>query len=96
MEVLAGAKDVTREADLRRLLTRFPLLHFEVPTDFDGAVHIYRECRRAGVTPHGVIDCMIATVALRHGASVLAHDVDLARIAAVLGLRLDDASLHDV
>ncbi len=93
MEVLAGAKDDAREADLRRLLGRFSLLPFETPTDFDGAVQIYRKCRRAGITPRGLIDCMIATVAVRHGASLLAHDVDLARIAVVLGLTLDDASL---
>jgi predicted nucleic acid-binding protein len=93
MEVLAGAKDDAREADLRRLLRRFALLPFEAPTDFDGAIHVYRKCRRSGITPRGLLDCVIATVALRHGATLLAHDVDLARIAAVLGLQLDDASL---
>ncbi len=93
MEVLSGAKDDARELDLRRLLRRFAFLPFESPTDFDGAVQVYRRCRRSGITPRGLIDCMIATVALRHGATLLAHDVDLARIAGVLGLQLDDASL---
>lgn len=45
MEVLAGARDDQREADLRRLLPRFHLLRFDPVSDFDAAVHIYRRCR---------------------------------------------------
>jgi predicted nucleic acid-binding protein len=37
---------------------------------------------------------MIAAVALRTHATLLAHDVDFARIAHVLDLTLDAASLH--
>jgi predicted nucleic acid-binding protein len=92
-EVLAGARDDRRERDLRRLLERFELLRFEAAVDFDGAVHVYRQCRRAGVTPRGLIDCMIAAVALRHDAALLAHDIDLVRIATVMPLSLDDATL---
>lgn len=91
-EVLAGARSDQREQDLRRLLGRFPLLAFDPATDFDGAVRVYRRCRRAGVTPRGLLDCMIAAVAMRHGASVLAHDADLARIAEVMELELDGAT----
>jgi hypothetical protein len=40
-----------------------------------------------------LIACIFATVALRHGATLLAHDVGLARIADVLNLPLDDALL---
>jgi predicted nucleic acid-binding protein len=94
MEVLAGARDDTRENELRRLLARFELLEFDATIDFDGAVRIYRRCRRAGVTPSGIVDCMIATVALRNGAELLSHDADLARVADVVGLGLDSASLR--
>jgi len=93
-EVAAGARDDRREQQLRRLLARCELLRFEAVTDFDGAVHIYRECRRHGVTPRGLLDCMIAAVALRHGADLLAFDADLARIATVMPLSLDEASLR--
>ncbi|HET9690885.1 MAG TPA: PIN domain nuclease [Acidimicrobiales bacterium] len=89
MEVTAGARTSQREHDLRRLLGRFHLLPFEVPTDFDGATGVYRTCRRAGVTPRGLIDCMIAAVALRHGASLLQFDSDLAQVARVMHLPLD-------
>ncbi|HEU0101875.1 MAG TPA: PIN domain nuclease [Mycobacteriales bacterium] len=94
MEVLAGARSERRESDLRRLLLRFELLAFDAVGDFDAAVLIYRRCRQAGVTPRGLIDCMIAAVAWRMGATLLAHDADLSRIAAVVGLELDDASLR--
>jgi predicted nucleic acid-binding protein len=94
MEVLAGARDERREADLRRLLQRFELLSFDAVTDFDGAVKIYRRCRAAGVTPRGMLDCMIAAVAWRRGATLLAHDVDMDRVAQVTEIELDDASLR--
>ena len=94
MEVAAGARDDRREADLRRLLLRFELLSFDVVADFDGAVRIYRRCRSAGITPRGMIDCMIASVAWRRGAALLAHDSDLDQVARVVGLETDDGSLR--
>jgi predicted nucleic acid-binding protein len=94
MEVLAGARDDRREASLRRLLLRFELLRFDVAADFQGAVRIYRRCRAAAITPRGLVDCMIAAVAWRTGASLLANDADLHRVARVVGIDLDDASLR--
>jgi predicted nucleic acid-binding protein len=93
-EVLAGARDEQREADLRRLLRRFELLSFEVVSDFDGAVRIYRRCRAAGVTPRGMLDCMIAAVAWRRSATLLAHDADMDRIARVIQIGVDSASIR--
>lgn len=94
MEVLAGARDEQREGDLRRLLARFQLLSFDTVTDFDGAVRIYRRCRTAGVTPRGMLDCMIAAVAWRTGATLLSHDADMDRVARVIDIELDEASLR--
>lgn len=94
MEVLAGARDAARERDLRRLLARFPLLLFRPASHFDGAVTTYLTCRRRGITPRGLIDCMIAAVAQSEGAALLAHDRDLARIAEVMELLLDPATLR--
>ena len=89
MEVAAGARTTGREADLRRLLGRFELLPFHSPSDFDAATKIYRICRQAGVTPRGLLDCMIAAVALRSDASLLTADADLVRVARIMDLRLD-------
>lgn len=94
MEVTAGARSDAREADLRRLLLRFDLLHFDAVTDFAAAARIYRRCRQAGVTPRGMIDCMIAAVAWRQNAVLLSWDADMDRVARVIGLELDEASLR--
>lgn len=93
MEVLAGARTQAREDDLRRLLLRFQLLAVEPVADFDAAVTIYRTCRSQGITPRGLLDCLIAAVAWRRGASMLSWDADLARVAGVIGIDLDPVSL---
>ncbi|MGZ8752157.1 MAG: type II toxin-antitoxin system VapC family toxin [Acidimicrobiia bacterium] len=92
MEVLCGARSDERERDLHRLLLRVDLLRFDPGVDFDAAARIYRTCRREGVTPRGLIDCMIAAVAHRSGAALLAFDTDLDRIADVIGIEVDEAS----
>ena len=94
MEVLAGARSDAREEDLRRLLLSFGFVPFDAVTDFDAAARIYRRCRQAGVTPRGIVDCMIAAVAYRRGAALLSWDVDLDRVAQVIGVELDEASLR--
>jgi hypothetical protein len=94
MEVVAGARDDGRENDLRRLLLRFRLRHFDAASDFDAAARIYRRCRRARITPRDLTDCMIAAVAWRQGDSLLSYDADLGRVAGVIGLTLDEASLR--
>ena len=94
MEVLAGARDDQREAALRRLLLRFELLAFDAAADFEAAARIYRRCRGDGVTPRGMVDCLIASVARRHDATLLAQDADLSRVAQVVGIKLDKASLR--
>jgi len=92
MEVLAGARDDRREAQLRGLLLRCDLLVFDPIADFDSAARIYRRCRAAGVTPRGMIDCMIAAVAWRFEATLLAQDADLHRVTSVVGIAMDEAS----
>lgn len=88
MEVLAGARDESRQEDLRRLLTSFRWLPADPVADFEGAARIYRACRSAGVTPRGLIDCMIANIAIRTGSALLASDHDFGEIARVMPLRL--------
>lgn len=94
MEVLAGARSDARAADLRRLLLSFGFLPFDAVTDFDAAARIYRRCRQAGVTPRGMVDCLIVAVAHRSGAALLSWDVDMDRVARVIGVQLDEASLR--
>lgn len=92
MEVLAGARSEQRVVDLRRLLLRCHLLAFDAASDFEAGAQIYRRCRRTGVTPRGLVDCLVAAVAWRHSASVLATDADLLRIADIMDIDVDAAS----
>jgi predicted nucleic acid-binding protein len=93
MELLNGSRPGRLEAE-RRLLRRFTWLPFRAAADFEGATAIDRRCRSQGVTPRGTVDCMIAAVALRNDAVVLSADADLVRIARVMGIRLDPASVE--
>lgn len=93
MEVLAGARTDPQERDLRRLLQRFQLHSVDPAADFEAAARIYRTCRRNSVTPRGLIDCLIAAVAWRNNATVLANDIDLHRVAGIVGIDMDPASL---
>lgn len=92
MEVLAGARSDGQEADLRNLLGRFHLLRFDAASDFHAGALIYRRCRRRGITPRGMVDCLIAAVAWRHGVELLTSDADLRWVAGVIGLELDEAN----
>ena len=94
MEVLAGARSEARADDLRRMLLRFGLAHFDAVTDFDAAARIHRRCRRAGVTPRGMVDCMIAAIAHRYDLALLSWDADMFRVAGIVGITLDEASLR--
>jgi predicted nucleic acid-binding protein len=86
MEVLAGARDDRHLADLRGLLARASLLA-TLPVDYEEAALFYRTCRRAGETVRRLINCLIATQAIRAHVPVLHADADfdvLARHTALL------------
>jgi predicted nucleic acid-binding protein len=93
MAIVAGARSERHEVDLRRLLLQFPLLGFDAAVDFEAAAKIYLRCRRAGTTPRSMIDCMIASVAYRHGAALLTADADLRRVAEIIDVELDEAAI---
>lgn len=87
-EVLAGARTDADAARLRRLLHSFGWVSCEPVADFEGAAKIYRACRAAGITPRGLIDCAVASIAIRSGAELLAADRDFEAMATVVPLRL--------
>jgi predicted nucleic acid-binding protein len=91
MELLTGARDPADELRLRTIIESFDLFPFDPDIDFDQAASIARLCRASGFSVHAV-DCMIASVALRFDAAVLAADRDFARIATVVPLLLDEAT----
>lgn len=89
MEVLAGAKSEKRHGDLRRLVTSFGWLPCDPVADFEGAARVDRTCRSGGVTPRGLIDCMIFSIAIRTSCRLLTADRDFEQISRVLPLRIE-------
>ena len=88
MEALAGARNVDEYAQVRSTLMSVHWLPFDPVADFESAARIYGMSRSVGTTPRGLIDCMIASVALRSDVAVLTHDRDFARLADVVPLQL--------
>jgi predicted nucleic acid-binding protein len=80
MEILAGARDESHLANLRGLLARAVMIRI-LPTDYDDAAALYRHCRRRGGTVRKLVDCLIASVAIRVGVAVLHNDADFDTLA---------------
>ena len=88
LELLAGAADAEHLTQLRRLLGRFELLPLEGLADYEAAADLYRRCRAGGETVRTLHGCLIAVVALRHGATLLHRDHDFEVIARHAPLRI--------
>ncbi len=88
MEVLAGAKNERHLRDLRGLLARAILLPI-TPGDYDEAAALYRTCRGEGETVRKLIDCLIGSIAIRAGATMLHNDNDFDVLARHTRLRID-------
>ena len=91
MELLAGATTERERANVSGALGGCRFEPAQGPGDWTGAASIYRACRQRGVTARNMLDCLIAAVALRVDAEVLAHDRDFELIASVTPLRLAEA-----
>lgn len=92
-ELLTGARSAVELAELRRMLEGFDVALVQPRDDFDSACELYHRCRAVGITPRGLIDCLIAAMALRAGHPLLHADRDLAAIAAVAGISPAPGSL---
>lgn len=89
MEVLAGARTADEYAQVRSTLLGVHWLPFDPVADFESAARIYAMSRSLGVVPGGLVDCLIAAVALRTESSVLTFDGDFARLSTVVPLELE-------
>jgi predicted nucleic acid-binding protein len=88
MELLAGARDDADRDRLRRLLYGLEFVAVDGPADYERAAELYRLCRRGGETPRKLSDCLIAAVAIRAEAELLAADADFEAIGRHTPLRL--------
>lgn len=85
-ELLVGARSNVELIELRRLLDGLDIELIHPRDDFDAAIDIHLRCRSVGVTPRGLVDCLIAAITQRCGLPLLHADRDLATIAAVVGI----------
>jgi predicted nucleic acid-binding protein len=87
MELLAGARNETDDVQLRRLLAA--LEHIPVgPLDWETAARLHRTCQRQGEPVRSLTNCLVAAVAIRIGAPVLAYDREFVVLARLTDLEL--------
>jgi predicted nucleic acid-binding protein len=89
MELLAGTRSHDELIDTRRKLLAFPMVRVGGLDTYERAAFVWRSCRAAGETIRTTIDCLIASVAIREGASILHQDRDFDVIARHTPLRIE-------
>ena len=86
MEILSGARDDEKYAMLEQLVNGLPSLAIDDAVDYRAAAAVYRSGRRGGRTIRSLNDCLIAALAMRHGAKVIHRDADYEVIAEMTSL----------
>jgi len=89
MELLAGARSKREVSATRRRMLAFPLLGVRDLVTYERASAVWRACRKAGEPVRNTLDCLIAAVAIREGATVLHADRDFDIIARHTPLRIE-------
>lgn len=82
-EVLQGAKDERSYHSLRDALYGTLVLEPRELSTYEVAAQLYRQARRAGLTIRRPNDCLIAAIALEHGALLVHNDHDFLALAQV-------------
>lgn len=84
MELLAGASDERAFARLETLIGGLRLLSVSAALDYRAAAVVFRAARARGGTVRKLVDCLIAVVAVRHGATLVHRDRDFDVLDAAL------------
>jgi predicted nucleic acid-binding protein len=87
-EVLQGARGDVRFQHMRRALLELPILAGVDRELAVAAAGNYRTLRSKGITVRKMVDCLIATVCIERGHSLLHHDRDFDGFEEHLGLRV--------
>ena len=74
---------------MRRAVLAFDLLPVSGIDDYERAASIHRACRARGETVRGLIDCLVAAVAIRTDSAILHADADFEVIARHTNLRIE-------
>lgn len=89
MELLAGARSDRELARLREAVLALQMLPVSGLDDYEVAATIHRECRAGGETIRGLVDCLVAAVAIRTDSTLLHADADFDVIARHTDLRIE-------
>lgn len=94
MEYLAGVP-LAKVAEQERFLNSFPSLPLDPHRDFRAAGALFATLRAHGITVRGIVDCLIAVVAMAAGDDVtlLHDDRDFEAMARVSALRQERVTL---
>jgi predicted nucleic acid-binding protein len=84
LEVLQGATADRAFERIKRILESFRLLEPQRGLEtYEFASQLYRRARRAGFTVRKTSDCLIAAIALEHGALLVHNDRDFQALARI-------------
>ena len=86
-EILQGVPSDSEFERLRRALSVFRILRPVSDETYVRAAELYRAGRKRGVTIRSLIDCLIAAIAMEHGAAVLHRGRDYERISEYAPLK---------
>ncbi|MGZ6545383.1 MAG: type II toxin-antitoxin system VapC family toxin [Actinomycetota bacterium] len=89
MELLAGARSKDELRATRKRMLAFPMLRVDNLVTYERAAVIWRLCRAGGEPVRNTMDCLIAAVAIREGASILHADRDFDVMARHAGLLIE-------
>ena len=84
MELLAGANSDRLFTRIEKLMNGLRLLPVDASLDYRDAAIAYRAVRKSGHTVRKTMDCLIAVVAARTGATLVHRDRDFDVLARAL------------
>jgi predicted nucleic acid-binding protein len=84
MELLAGATSDRNFDQLEKLVAGLRLLPVDADVDYRDAAVAYRAARATGETVRKMLDCLIAVIAVRTGATLVHRDRDFDVLAEAL------------
>ena len=84
LEVLQGARSNAEMGRMSGLLQAYMLLEPVAGLDtYEAAARMYMTARRRGITIRTAVDCLVAAVAIEHGAVLVHNDRDFLALQSV-------------
>jgi predicted nucleic acid-binding protein len=90
MEMLAGARSAAQYNTIHNATISLHWSGIDPASDFEAAARIYSLARKHGITPGGLLDCLIIAIAVRTNSQLMTRDKTQKDIAQLLGLVIID------